>query len=146
MEWIVTRLVVATTGEMHRVSGVAGGGSGLVDMVRRGPAVLEGPIELNLRDLLDFVRRGLLWAAIAASIGGAIAFVLTSRIEPTYRAVATLGVPSTPAFGTVLVTAPSLDAGTCRTAILSRAVIEPAIAILAADGIDTGAAWVVGRA
>ena len=69
MEWIVTRLVVATTGEMHRVSGVAGGGSGLVDMVRRGPAVLEGPIELNLRDLLDLVRKGHLWAAVAASVG-----------------------------------------------------------------------------
>ena len=112
-------------------------------MVWCGPGVLEEPIELSLRDLLDFVRQGVLWAAVAATIGGAISYVLTSSIEPTYRAVATLvathGAPATSAFGTVLVTAPSLDAGTYRTAILSRAVIEPAIAVLAADGIDTGA-------
>ena len=104
--------------------------------------MLEEPIELSLRDLVDFVRRGLVWALLAAVVGGLVAYVLTSRIEPTYSAVATLVAthsdPSAPAFGNVLVTAPSLDAGTYRTAILSRAVIEPAIAILAADGVDTG--------
>ena len=104
--------------------------------------MLEEPIELSLGELIDFVRRGLVWALFAAVFGGLVAYVLTSRIEPTYRAVATLVAthsdPSAPAFGSLLVTAPSLDAAAYRTAILSRAVIEPATAILAADGIVTG--------
>ena len=103
---------------------------------------MEEPIELSLRDVLEFIRRGLVWALLAAAIGGVGAYLLTSRIEPTYRAEATLVAthvdPSTRAFGNVLVTAPSLDAGTYRTAILSRAVVDPAVAILAADGVDTG--------
>ena len=106
---------------------------------------MQEPIELSLRDLLDFVRRGLVWALLAATVGGVLAYVLTSRIDPTYRAVATLVAthvdPSTRGFGNVLVTAPSLDAGTYRTAILSRAVIDPAVAILAADGSTPAAGW-----
>jgi len=121
---------------------IADGGAGSIGMVPRGPIVMEEPIELSLRDLFEFVRRGLVWALLVAVIGGVVAYVLTSRIDPTYRAVATLvathGTPSAVGFGNVLVTAPSLDAGTYRTAILSRAVIEPAIAILAADGVDMG--------
>ena len=109
-------------------------------MVRCGPIVMEEPIELSLRDLFDFVRRGIVWALLVAAIGGVVAYHLTSRIDPTYRAVATLvathGTPSVVGFGNVLVTAPSLDAGTYRTAILSRAVIDPAIDILDADGVE----------
>lgn len=103
---------------------------------------MDEPIELSLRDLFDFVRRGLVWAFLAAVVGGVGAYLLTSRIEPTYRAtamlIATHAQPSIPALGNVFVTAPSLDASTYRTAILARAVIDPAIAILASDGIETG--------
>ncbi len=118
------------------------GGEDAIGIVLRGPMMMDEPIELSLRDLLDFVRQGLLWALLMAVVGGAVAYVLTSRIAPTYRAVATLvathGASPTVGFGNVLVTAPSLDAATYRTAILSRAVLEPTIAILRADGIDTG--------
>ena len=104
--------------------------------------MMQEPIELSLSDLFGFLRRGLGWALLAAVAGGVLAYALTNRIEPTYRAVATLVAshadPSTRTFGNVLVTAPTLDAQSYRTAILSRAVIDPATAILAADGIDTG--------
>jgi len=137
----VTRLAADAIGPCHRVT-LVDGGAGAIGMVRRGSTLMEEPIELSLRDLFDFVRRGLVWALLAAAVGGLVAFALTSRIEPTYRAMATLVAthvnPSTQAFGNVLVTAPSLDAGTYRTAILSRAVTDPAAGILAATGVETG--------
>ena len=126
----------------HSPVRLVGGASDAIGIVPYGSFVLEEPIELSLRDLFDFVRRGLVWAMAAAIVGVVVAYVLTSRIDPTYRAVATLlathGDPSDTAFGGVLVTAPSFDAATYRTAILSRSVVDPAIGILAADGVDTG--------
>jgi polysaccharide biosynthesis transport protein len=103
---------------------------------------MDETIELTLRDVLEFVRRGLLWALLLAVLAATIGFALSRRIEPTYLARATLVAthldPSARAFGTVLLTAPPLDAGTYRTAILSRAVIGPAVESLTEAGITSG--------
>ena len=97
-------------------------------------------VELTLQDLVDFVRRGLLWALLLAAAAGAGMYTLTREVEPTYMARTTLIAshvdPSARAFGTVLLTAPPLDAAAYRTAILSRAVMAPASEILRDNGWD----------
>jgi polysaccharide biosynthesis transport protein len=103
---------------------------------------MDETIELTLRDLLDFVRRGLLWALVFAVVGATLGFALSRRVEPTYLSRATLVAthldPSARTFGTVLLTAPPLDAGTYRTAILSRAVLGPAIESLVEANVTQG--------
>jgi capsular polysaccharide biosynthesis protein len=100
------------------------------------------PVELNLRDLLDFIRRGLVWAVVVAGIAAAGAYYWSSGIPPTYSTRATLVAthqdPGARSFGTILLTAPALDAAAYRTAISSRAVLEPAANLLVfAEGGQT---------
>ena len=96
--------------------------------------------ELTPQDIVEFLRRGLLWAVIAAAAAGAAMFSYSRGLAPTYVARATLVAshtdPSTRSFGAVLLTASPLDAGTYRTAILSRAVLGPAASILSVAGWD----------
>ena len=90
------------------------------------------------REIVGFLRRGLLWALLAAAIAGAAVYTYTRGLEPTYVARATLVAshtdPAARSFGAVLLTAPPLDAGTYRTAIMSRAVMGPAASILSVSG------------
>ena len=89
-------------------------------------------------DIVAFLRRGLLWALLAAVAAGAAVYTYSSDLEPTYVARSTLVAshtdPAARSFGAVLLTASPLDAATYRTAIMSRAVIGPAASILSVSG------------
>ena len=102
-----------------------------------GHTVNDG-VNLTPQDLVAFLRRGLLWALLAAAVAGTAVYTYTSGLAPTYVARATLVAshtdPAARSFGAVLLTAPPLDAATYRTAILSRAVLGPAASILSVTG------------
>ena len=95
-------------------------------------------IDLTPQGVVAFLRRGLVWALLAAAIAGAAMYAFTREIDPTYLARATLMAshrePSAQSFGTALLTEPPLDAGSYRTVITSQAVLAPAAGILDAIG------------
>ena len=87
--------------------------------------------EISLSELYAILRSGLKEIIAIALFAGAATYLISVFLEPTYRATATLVVSSRDAterdFGTTLVTAPSLDIGTYRTALSSRRVLTDAL-------------------
>ena len=103
---------------------------------------------LTTQEIVGFLRRGLLWALLAAAVVGAAVYTYARGLEPRYVARSTLVAshtdPAARSFGAVLLTAAPLDAATYRTAILSRAVLGPAGSILSVAGWD-GLTNLIGR-
>lgn len=99
---------------------------------------MSDDVKLTPQDLVGFLLRGMPWALLVAALTAAAVFLYTRGLEPTYVARATLVAshtdPAARSFGAVLLTAPPLDAATYRTAIMSRAVLGPAAAILSVSG------------
>jgi len=90
--------------------------------------------DLSLRDILAFIRRGVLYALLSAVVVGALVYFVTQRIPSTYRATATVLASQPTAalqqFGASLVTAPTLDASAYRAAATSPPVLAAALVSL----------------
>lgn len=82
-------------------------------------------------ELLRFVRRGLVWAMLAAVAAGAVAYYSSQWLEPSYEAQTTILQAQTSRelrdLGVPLLTPPSLDANAYRAAVLSDPVIREAL-------------------
>lgn len=95
---------------------------------------VEQQTDINFRDLFEFLRRGLLLAALVALAAGAAAYFISTSLEPVYEARATL-LASRPeqgvaTFNVSLVTAPSVDVSAYRVAAQSFAVAQDALRAL----------------
>lgn len=109
-------------------------------MVPPDAHAMNDDVKLTPQDLMAFLLRGLPWAVVVAAAVAAAVYVYSSGLTPSYVARSTLVAshtdPAARSFGAVLLTAPPLDAGTYRTAIMSRAVLGPAASILNVAGWD----------
>jgi polysaccharide biosynthesis transport protein len=88
-------------------------------------------ISVNLRELLRFLLRGALLAAVLAGVLGSVVYVSTASRPPVYRAEATLLVARTQSgvgqLGLSTVTAPPIDLGAYRVALVSDTVLTAAL-------------------
>ena len=91
----------------------------------------EPTVVISLADLFRFVRRGLVWALFVGLAAGVLAFVVSTRLEPRYRAeavvVAAQSRPDTSDLGVTQFTAPLLDVSDYREASLSDTVLRRAL-------------------
>lgn len=87
-------------------------------------------VTISLQDLLRFVFRGLLWAALIGAVVGFGVYTYSSTLPPVFRAEATLLVTRTTAgftdFGLTSATAPRLDLSAYRAAASSDRVLADA--------------------
>jgi capsular exopolysaccharide synthesis family protein len=91
-------------------------------------------ISVSLQDLVAFVLRGALLAAVLAGVVGAATYLLTQRQPAVFRAESTLLVARGGAgftqFGLSPVTAPPIDLGAYRVAVESDPVLTDALRLL----------------
>lgn len=88
-----------------------------------------------LRDFVNVVRRGLPLALAMGVLAGGLAYYLSQKMVPVYRATATLLVSDTrpsSQFGVTLLTAPVLAPSAYEAAVRSAPVLDAAIADLEA--------------
>ena len=94
----------------------------------------EPTVVISLADLFRFVRRGLVWALFVGLAAGVLAFVVSTRLEPRYRAeavvVAAQSRPDTSDLGVTQISAPLLDVSAYREATLSDTVLRRALTAL----------------
>lgn len=92
-----------------------------------------------LRDFVSVVRRGFPLAMIVAFVAAASAYWISGRLEPIYRATATLLVSDTrPSnqFGVTLLTAPALAPSAYRAAVHSVVVLDDTLSRLGSESSD----------
>ena len=91
-------------------------------------------ISISIQDLIRFLLRGLVIAAVLAGVTGAVVYVITQREPPVFRADATILVARTSAgfgqFGLSPVMAPPIDLSAYRAAAGSDRVLADALARL----------------
>jgi capsular exopolysaccharide synthesis family protein len=99
-------------------------------------------ITISLRDVVQFVLRGLIWAVLFGGIAGGAAYFLAQRESPVFRAEATLLVARTTGgfsqFGLSPVTAPPIDLSAYRAAAASDRVLSDTASILGVADVDVG--------
>jgi succinoglycan biosynthesis transport protein ExoP len=92
---------------------------------------VENQQEPSFRDLVELIRKGLLLALLVAVSTSVATYLLSTRLDPTYRARATLlaSQPSTDtsSFGVSLVTAPPVDVAAYEAAATSSPVLRTAM-------------------
>lgn len=84
---------------------------------------------IHARDVLTFLRRGLLLALLVAVVSGGTAYLLARAAEPVYRASIVL-VASQPGSGLGnldVVTPPQIDPGVYRTALMEGTILSDAL-------------------
>ena len=100
-------------------------------------------ITISLRDVVQFVLRGLIWAVLFAGLAGGAAYYLAQREPPVFRAEATLLVARTTGgfsqFGLSPVTAPPIDLSAYRAAAASDRVLADTASLLGVVDVDAGA-------
>lgn len=100
-------------------------------------------ITISLRDVIQFVLRGLIWAVLFAGVAGGAAYYLAQRESTVFRAEATLLVARTTGgfsqFGLSPVTAPPIDLSAYRAAAASDRVLADTAANLGVTDVDEGA-------
>ncbi len=91
----------------------------------------EPTVVISFADLLGFIRRGFLWALLTALLAATLAYVVSTRLEPRYRAesvlVAAQANTSSSDLGVTQVSAPILDVAAYREAALSDTVLGSAL-------------------
>jgi polysaccharide biosynthesis transport protein len=91
-------------------------------------------ISVSIQDLVGFFVRGALLALLLGGVAGTLAYVVTGREPPVFRAEATLLVARTTGgftqFGLSPVTAPPIDLGAYRVAAASDQVVADALRAL----------------
>lgn len=94
----------------------------------------EPTVVISFADLFRFVRRGFLWAVLTALLAGGLAYLVSQRLEPRYRAasvvVAAQANTDTSDLGVLQVSAPLLDITAYREAALSDTVLSRALSSL----------------
>ena len=91
----------------------------------------EPTVVISLADLLRFVRQGLVWALLVGLAAGGLAYVVSGRLEPRYRAEAVVVAAQTSSdtsdLGVTQISAPLLDVAAYREAAMSDTVLERAL-------------------
>lgn len=91
----------------------------------------EQTVVISLADLFGFIRRGFWWALLTALLAGGLAFLVSNRLEPRYRAgsvvVAAQASSNSSELGVLQVSAPLLDITAYREAALSDTVMGRAL-------------------
>ncbi len=99
-------------------------------------------VTISLQDLVRFVLRGLVWAALFGGVAAAAAYVLSAREPAQFRAEATLLVARTTGgfsqFGLSPVTAPPIDLSAYRAAAASDRVLAEAARQLGSEAVGEG--------
>ena len=106
------------------------------------PTTEYQPEEPTFRDLVNLLRRGLVFALAVAIGAAALTFFLSQRVTETYQATATL-LASQPdaalqSFGVSLVTAPAVDVSAYKAAVTSQPVLQNALVRLDEKSITPG--------
>lgn len=102
---------------------------------------MDDQVELNLNDLFQLLRRGLVFALAVAAGAGLLTYFLSKRMTPEYNSTTTLlaSRPTSNAqsnFGVSLVTAPVVDTSAYLAAAKSYPVLVEALNVLGENDPD----------